>query len=184
MLITGVSRRRTCCSSRLCLASLAAIQIFESGHNSGVARPCGFPEGTMRSCQLEDFGGDLAGDAALSRRQLGRGARPRSSRNCASRSRRSTAPASSSRAAISYMASCSRNSSAMAAKFSMCGPETMARPHAAGSSRLCPPRRASEPPMNTTSARGNRLANSPMESSSTAQGSARSGETVSRDRRR
>ena len=54
----------------------------------------------------------------------------------------------------------------MAEKFSRCGPEIIARPQAAGSSRLCPPRRASVPPMNTTSASGNRLASSPIESSS------------------
>ena len=74
--------------------------------------------------------------------------------------------------AISTHAPAARNSSAMAWKFSMCGPAITGLAKNAGSRILCPPRRASVPPMKTTSATENRPLNSPMVSSSSTAGSA------------
>ena len=55
-------------------------------------------------------------------------------------------------------------------KFSMCGPVKIGRAKNAGSRMLCPPRFASDPPMNTTLSSRNKPASSPIESSNSTPG--------------
>ena len=64
----------------------------------------------------------------------------------------------------------------------MCGPQITGLAKNAGSRILWPPRAASVPPMNTTSAREKQAASSPMESSSRHAGQLRAGLAASERR--
>ena len=65
----------------------------------------------------------------------------------------------------------------------MCGPAITGREKNAGSRMLWPPRLASVPPMNTTSASGNKPLNSPMVSTNKTHGSGTRSPAVKYERR-
>ena len=94
------------------------------------------------------------------------------------------ASGSSAAVRISTHAPAARKSSAMARKFSMCGPITTGFENSAGSRILWPPRSTSVPPMKTTSATENRPLSSPMVSRSSTPGSSSVSPSCRFDRRR
>ncbi len=183
-LITGVSRRRararSCGFAEHVLAARPELR-ERPEQESRRAQPA--PGGNRQIVPAQNFGHGFLASLRVCWRPAPRRGRPAPRADPGSSMSRATAAANS-RRILDFQ------KRVMLPKFRRDGREVFqmrpgddGAPHAAGSSRLWPPRRASVPPMKTTSASGNRLASSPMESSSTTQGSAKSAATVSSVRR-